>query len=385
MTTSPPFATVEVMRFASKTAATADGTFPLAAVLDDIRTGTWRLLVEAARGTFLHGTTAAYAAAKGKLPAVTFAGTFAPTRSNDNLVAHSGVVMGDVDHLDDPQALKTQLAHDPHVAFAFLSPSGYGLKIGVRVEPVVSAAAYRHAWTVLATHYGALTGVPWDPAASAIAGLCFASYDPDLYWNPAAVRFPVPELPAYDPEPARRDRPPHDRTSQALTASQRYAQHALHTAVRWMLRSQPGTKHHTRLRAARLVGGHIATGALAYEVAWDALHEAAQATTDNLPNALRTLRDGLTYGHQAPIAGPQVDQVEATILGVDDEGVLPPAVEAQAATAGAQQPGLAPLASSPLSHRPRRPEDNPNFVDPWLGPRAQWHGISTGVRRVGNG
>ena len=28
-----------------------------------------------------------------------------------------------------------------------------------------------------------------------------------------------------------------------------------------------------------------------------------------------------------------------------------------------------------MPQRPRRPEDTPDFVDPWLGKRSEWHGI----------
>lgn len=37
----------------------------------------------------------------------------------------------------------------------------------------------------------------------------------------------------------------------------------------------------------------------------------------------------------------------------------------------------APLPATPV----RRPEDNPNFVDPWLGKRSTWCGVPTAVRR----
>jgi hypothetical protein len=299
--------------FAHARENTPQQTLPLSTILEAIRTGRYAIPVTNLRAmwtSMAQGdvTPDAYRRAKSRLPAVTFGGIFAPIRSNTTLVAHSGIVTGDLDHLDNPLPLKAQLAQDPHVLFAFLSPSGWGLKVGVRVEPVTSAAAYHHAWTVLDAHYTACTGVPWDPAASALANLCFLSFDPELIWNPAAIPFPLPDwVPPRQPDPARpaADTLQGPRPHPITPATAHYASHALQTAVRLILRSAPGTKHLTRLRAARLVGGYLATGALDYATVWNALAAAAEATTDNLPNALRTLRDGLAYGQQAPLTAPQ--------------------------------------------------------------------------------
>lgn len=218
----PAWPAVLVQRFAHVTATRPDATPALPEVLSAIRTGAWRLPVEAVRGIYQHGTEAAYTAAKSRLPALTFGGTFHPTRRNDTLVASSGVVLGDIDHCDDPPALKSPLAQSPSVAFAFVSPSGYGLKVGVRVVPVEHAAAYHHAWTVLAAHYETLTGVAWDAGASAVASLCFVSYDPDLFWNPDAVPFPVaPYTPPPPRQPSATDAPGApalERVREALAA-----------------------------------------------------------------------------------------------------------------------------------------------------------------------
>jgi hypothetical protein len=69
-----------------------------------------------------------------------------------------------------------------------------------------------------------------------------------------------------------------------------------------MIQSAPmGTRHHTRLRAARLLGGYVAGGMLSEERAYGVLAQALVGYTEDLPRALRTVEDGLRYGQARPI------------------------------------------------------------------------------------
>jgi hypothetical protein len=52
----------------------------------------------------------------------------------------------DCDDLDDPDALKRTLAGDPHVVFAFVSPRGNGLKLGILASGITDPDTYKHAW-----------------------------------------------------------------------------------------------------------------------------------------------------------------------------------------------------------------------------------------------
>ena len=105
-------------------------TVTIGAVLDAIRMGAYRAPIERLRYLRLAHGQAAYNTAKQRLDAVTFGGTFAPTRSKTTLVQQSGVVHGDLDHLDDVQATKQALCADAYTAYCFTSPGGDGLKVG---------------------------------------------------------------------------------------------------------------------------------------------------------------------------------------------------------------------------------------------------------------
>ena len=62
-----------------------------------------------------------------------------------------------------------------------------------------------------------------------------------------------------------------------------------------------GTQHHTRLKAARLLGGYIGGGLLSYEQAYTVLAQALVGHTNDLERSLKTVKDGLAYGAAHPI------------------------------------------------------------------------------------
>jgi hypothetical protein len=131
----------------------------------------------------------AYDRAEASLPAFTFGGLFSPTRGNAYLQQHSGIAHGDLDHLTDVEAAKRAICRNTQTAYAFVSPSATGLKVGVHIPVVADDAAYKHGWQAVATEYARLYAVRWDPSGKDISRLCFASWDPELYWNPDASVF----------------------------------------------------------------------------------------------------------------------------------------------------------------------------------------------------
>jgi hypothetical protein len=69
-----------------------------------------------------------------------------------------------------------------------------------------------------------------------------------------------------------------------------------------------GTRHHNRLKAARLLGGYVAGGLLSDDQAYGALSQALVGHTDDLPRSLKTVEDGLAYGRAHPIT---LEELEA--------------------------------------------------------------------------
>src|SRR5262249_46228855 len=142
-----------------------------------------------------------------------------------------------------------------------------------------------------------------DPHCKDVARLCYVSWDPALYSNPHALLYAVPHSQPPAPKPAPRP------TSAPLPTDcqQWHVKQAIKTATEMIDASIPptaisaGTRHATRLKAARLLGGYIAGGVLTYDEAFTALQEAVRRNTDDFSRSMRTITDGLAYGQQDAI------------------------------------------------------------------------------------
>jgi hypothetical protein len=132
-----------------------------------------------------------------------------------------------------------------------------------------------------------------------VARLCYVSYDPDLYWNPSAAQFDVPPVPAPAPKPPTQRR--YAPLPYQADRHRAYAERAIRTAIDMIQSAPMGTRHFTRLKAARLLGGYVAGGVLTDEEAYGALAQALVGHTEDLTRALDTVEDGLRYGQAHPI------------------------------------------------------------------------------------
>ena len=70
-----------------------------------------------------------------------------------------------------------------------------------------------------------------------------------------------------------------------------------------------GTRHETRLKAARLLGGYVAGGILTYDEAYAALEAAVARNTDDFARSMKTIVDGLAYGKQDAITLEDVNAI----------------------------------------------------------------------------
>jgi putative DNA primase/helicase len=113
-------------------------------------------------------------------------------------LTHSGLLQVDFDHLDEDFNSKRALVQrDPHIAFGYVSPSGVGLKLGLRIDPERHAQSFAAAKAYFLKRYG----IEIDPQVSDRLRLCFVSDDPDLWLNPHAVPLPLPEDSGAEPPP----------------------------------------------------------------------------------------------------------------------------------------------------------------------------------------
>jgi len=133
---------------------------------------------------------------KKDLPAVIFSGRFSK-RSKKDIVEHSGLICLDFDNVPDPQATKDLISPDEYVVACFISPSGNGLKVLLKVPPPTEEIAdwHEHIFRQAADYFAAYD-LPADKSGKDVSRLCFLSHDPNLYFNPDAYELPIipPEI-----------------------------------------------------------------------------------------------------------------------------------------------------------------------------------------------
>ena len=102
----------------------------LGEMLTRIQDGTYASQIQGLR-TLRAQDEGAYKLQKTHLHAFTPAGVFFPHRAKTHLREASGLVHFDFDHPPNLAEAKATLAQDPWVVYAFVSPSGDGLKVAV--------------------------------------------------------------------------------------------------------------------------------------------------------------------------------------------------------------------------------------------------------------
>lgn len=115
---------------------------------------------------------------KKQLPSICFSGKFS-RREDKSLIEHSGLIAIDFDHVNErlPE-LKDRLKKDKYTFMLFVSPSGDGLKLVVKIPNSIETHAKSAA---------ALTDYYQDEKLDEfkdVSRICFESYDPDIFYNP---------------------------------------------------------------------------------------------------------------------------------------------------------------------------------------------------------
>ncbi len=126
---------------------------------------------------------------KKKLPAITWSGIFNKERKLGHLAVYSRLICLDFDKLSFiPNAFK-RLCSDPFVYILFISPSGKGLKIVVKVSS--DASQHSEAFKSLESYFRRKYNLQADPHCKDVTRLCFLTYDPNIYINEKAEVFSV--------------------------------------------------------------------------------------------------------------------------------------------------------------------------------------------------
>jgi hypothetical protein len=167
------------------------GSRTLPEILKAIQQGVYREEVLAVRRAVQRGDRKVADETKKQLHAFTVSGRFEGGRTISNLKEYHPYVILDIDKLDmmNLERVNKVVRELPYTHAAFLSPSGNGCKVIVKVNSKL--AQHLSAYLQVAELYERKLRVKIDKSGKDITRLCFFSYDENLFSNPKSKVFVV--------------------------------------------------------------------------------------------------------------------------------------------------------------------------------------------------
>ena len=114
---------------------------------------------------------------KQDLPAICFSGTF-NKRSDDSLINHSGLICLDFDGFKNKTALqskKEEMTKDLYTYAVFISPSGNGIKVLVKIP--CEGSTHKSFFKALQKYYDC---EEFDITCKNVSRVCYESFDPKI-------------------------------------------------------------------------------------------------------------------------------------------------------------------------------------------------------------
>ena len=141
---------------------------------------------------------------KKKLPSICFSGKFSK-RADNSLLEHSGLICLDFDGYQKQKDMiqdKERMMKDKHTFCVFISPSGNGLKVLVKIPN--DAENHVKYFQSLEKYYNSKY---FDTTTKNISRVCYESYDPLIFVNDKSSIWDKIEEPEYREVIANRDQP----------------------------------------------------------------------------------------------------------------------------------------------------------------------------------
>lgn len=229
---------------------------------------------------------------KKMLPCICFSGKFT-SRSDKTITEHSGYIILDFDKLDNAEDFKISLKRFSFIYSAFISPSGNGVKAVAKIPPIIEK------------HRGYYRGIlkvfpELDSTSINESRICFESVDSNLWINEQ-----VEEFTDYVEE-TKKVKEPYQKKQSVRTDYSK-----VNISLEMIRNSIDGGKHATLLKAAKLMGGYIATGYVEEHEALRLLEiEISHKGVDNIEQAKQTILDGIEYGKTEPITDQPIKQTK---------------------------------------------------------------------------
>jgi len=158
-------------------------------ILEEIKTGKYKPGIIYLRKSLAEKKEEAYNKAKKSLLAFTPSGKFVGGRKLEFLTEYSKFIILDIDKLSitDLQNAKHLVNQSEFTYASFISPSGNGLKILVKIDTPKSE--HKGTFLKVQAHYESILKLEIDKSGKDLTRLCFCSWDENLFHNPDAKVF----------------------------------------------------------------------------------------------------------------------------------------------------------------------------------------------------
>jgi hypothetical protein len=174
---------------------------PVQIILERIKDGATKELIKKIR---LEKDQSDRTERKKQLPAICFSGTF-NKRADNALLQHSGLICLDFDGYDKQKTLlqdKENLSKNKYVYSVFISPSGDGLKVLVKIP--ADPENHTNYFNSLERY---LNSPFFDKTSKNLSRVCYESYDPLIHVNENSSIWDVIEEPEYNEVSKVKDSP----------------------------------------------------------------------------------------------------------------------------------------------------------------------------------
>jgi len=174
---------------------------PVQAILERIKDGATKDLIKKIR---LEKSKSDRNEMKKLLPAICFSGTF-NKRADNALIEHSGLLCLDFDGYDKQKTLlqdKENLSRSKYVYSVFISPSGDGLKVLVKIP--ADPENHTNYFNSLERHFNSPF---FDKTSKNLSRVCYESYDPLIHVNENSSIWDLIEEPEYTEVSKAKDSP----------------------------------------------------------------------------------------------------------------------------------------------------------------------------------
>jgi hypothetical protein len=260
----------EVSFYKTKETTKESVTVQLDLLMQGVKRGKWKKQIDKYRST-------GDSVDKLSLPCFTGSGIFSK-RNSAGLITHSGFLIIDIDKVSEPEKVKQVLSQDRFTSFCFLSASGAGVAVVVKIDP----AKHLESFKAIGAYYKEEYSINIDQSCKNVDRLRFISFDPDLMKG-AGEQFMLNVV----------------NTSRIFDI-----------VSNLVLNAPDGERHHTLLKCSRLMGGYIAGNVISQADAVSCLEQSFTAREYNKDyNYNKTIADGINAGAAQPLHADEVYQV----------------------------------------------------------------------------